>query len=90
VAITGEAHGLYNVVDDEPAEVSEWLRYLAQLVVAKAPRRIPAWLGRLLAGEGVVLQMTSIRGLSNARVKAELKWAPDYESWRTGFPLACV
>ena len=90
LAITREASGLYNVVDNEPAAVSEWLPYLAQILGAKPPRHIPAWLGRLLAGEGVVMQMTSIRGLSNAKVKADLNWSPDYETWRTGFPLACL
>ena len=77
--------GLYNVVDDDPAPVAEWLPYLAEVVGAKPPRRLPAWLGRLLAGEFVVAQMTSSRGYANEKAKKELGWEPQYGSWREGF-----
>jgi 2-alkyl-3-oxoalkanoate reductase len=77
--------GVYNVVDDEPASVAEWLPFLAQAVGAKAPRRLPAWLGRLAAGEVAVSMMTQIRGSSNAKAKRELGWRPAWPSWRQGF-----
>jgi 2-alkyl-3-oxoalkanoate reductase len=77
--------GVYNVVDDEPASVAEWLPFLAQAVGAKAPRRLPAWLGRLAAGEVAVSMMTQIRGSSNAKAKRELGWQPAWPSWRQGF-----
>jgi nucleoside-diphosphate-sugar epimerase len=77
--------GVYNVVDDEPARVAEWLPFLAQAVGAKAPYRLPAWLGRLAAGEVGVSMMTQIRGSSNAKAKRELGWQPAWPSWRQGF-----
>lgn len=77
--------GIYNVVDDEPAPVSEWLPYLASVLGAKAPRRIPVWLGRLAAGEFGVRLMTTARGASNAKAKRGLGWTPRYASWREGF-----
>jgi 2-alkyl-3-oxoalkanoate reductase len=84
-AVARGAPGIYNVVDDEPAPVSEWLPYLAELLGAKPPRRVPTWLGRLLAGELGVVMMTSVRGASNAKAKRELGWEPRYASWRHGF-----
>ena len=84
-ALTQGEPGLYNVVDDEPASVAEWLPFLAQAVGAKAPRRLPAWLGRLAAGEVAVSMMTQIRGSSNAKAKRELGWRPAWPSWRQGF-----
>jgi nucleoside-diphosphate-sugar epimerase len=77
--------GIYNVADDEPAPVAEWLPYLAQTLGAKPPRRVPAWLGRLAAGEVPVRWMTQGRGASNAKLKRELGWRPGYASWRDGF-----
>ncbi|MFW6692429.1 NAD-dependent epimerase/dehydratase family protein [Streptomyces sp. MAR4 CNX-425] len=88
-AVEKGAPGAYNVVDDEPAPVAEWLPYLAEVAGAKPPMRMPAWLGRLLAGEFVVGQMTTARGASNEKARAELGWAPRYASWREGF-RACV
>ena len=70
--------GVYNVVDSDPAPVAEWLPYLAKVVGAKPPLRVPAWLGRLLAGEFVVAQMTSARGSSNEKARKELGWDPRY------------
>jgi 2-alkyl-3-oxoalkanoate reductase len=84
-AVEGGAPGIYNIVDDDPAPVSEWLPYLAQIAGAKPPLRMPAWLGRLLAGEFVVAQMTTSRGYSNAKARKELGWEPRYPSWREGF-----
>jgi nucleoside-diphosphate-sugar epimerase len=77
--------GVYNIVDDEPARVAEWLPFLAQAIGAKAPYRVPAWLGRLAAGEVGVSMMTQIRGSSNAKAKRELGWQPAWPSWRQGF-----
>ncbi|MES9604955.1 NAD-dependent epimerase/dehydratase family protein [Actinomadura sp. NPDC000929] len=80
--------GAYNVADDDPAPVAEWLPHLAEVAGAKPPLRVPAWLGRLLAGEFVVAQMTSARGVSNEKAKKELGWEPRYASWREGFRAA--
>ena len=84
-AAEGGAPGIYNVVDDDPAPVADWLPYLAQVAGAKPPLRLPAWLGRLLAGEFVVAQMTTSRGSSNQKARKELGWEPRYASWREGF-----
>jgi 2-alkyl-3-oxoalkanoate reductase len=84
-AVTRGAPGIYNVVDDEPAPVSEWLPYLAELLGAKPPRHVPTSIGRLLAGEFGVAMMTSVRGASNMKAKRELDWRPSYTSWREGF-----
>jgi nucleoside-diphosphate-sugar epimerase len=84
-AVERGPRGIYNVVDDEPAPVSEWLPYLAEQVGAKPPRHVPAWLGRLVAGEVGVSMMTQIRGSSNAKAKRELQWQPSWPSWREGF-----
>jgi nucleoside-diphosphate-sugar epimerase len=77
--------GIYNIVDDEPAPVREWLPVLASALDAKPPRRIPRWLGRLAAGEAATLMMTEARGASNEKAKRELGWQPRYASWRQGF-----
>ncbi|MFL5830564.1 MAG: NAD-dependent epimerase/dehydratase family protein [Solirubrobacteraceae bacterium] len=77
--------GVYNIVDDEPAPVREWLPVLARALDAKPPRRIPRWLGRLAAGETATLMMTEARGASNAKAKRELGWQLRYPSWRQGF-----
>jgi nucleoside-diphosphate-sugar epimerase len=77
--------GIYNVVDDEPAPMREWLPVLASVLGAKPPRRIPRWLGRLAAGEAATLMMTEVKGASNAKAKRELGWRLRYPSWRQGF-----
>ena len=77
--------GIYNVTDDEPAEVSEWLPYLAETMGAKRPFRVPAFVGRLAAGPAAVAMMNDIRGASNAKAKRELSWRPVFASWREGF-----
>jgi 2-alkyl-3-oxoalkanoate reductase len=84
----GTPGSVYNVVDDEPARVSEWAPALAAAVGAKPPRRVPAWLARLIAGSYGVSIMTSAQGASNAKVKRELGWTPRHASWRQGFTEA--
>ncbi|WP_028059989.1 NAD-dependent epimerase/dehydratase family protein [Candidatus Solirubrobacter pratensis] len=84
-AIEGRGRGVYNVVDDEPAAVAEWLPAAAAAWGGSAPRRVPRWLGRLFAGEFATVMMTEARGASNAKAKRELGWAPRYASWREGF-----
>ena len=82
-----EHHGpaIYNIVDDDPAPVHEWLPVLARALGAKPPRRVPAGLARLLAGEAVIVRSTEGRGASNAKAKRELGWTPRFRSWRQGF-----
>ena len=77
--------GVFNIVDDEPAPVHEWLPYLASAVGAKPPLRVPAWLVRPILGEVGVAAMTTIRGSSNAKARRELGWQPSFSSWRQGF-----
>ena len=77
--------GIYNVVDDDPAPVREWLPVLASALGAKPPRRIPRWLGRLAAGEMATVMMTEVRGASNEKARRELGWELRYPSWRQGF-----
>lgn len=84
-AVTKGAAGVYNVVDDEPAEVSAWLPQLADALGAKPPRKVPAWLARFVLGEGGISMMTQVRGGSNAKAKRDLAWEPAYPSWRQGF-----
>ena len=79
------AGGIYNIVDDEPAEVSVWLPELARAIGAKPPYRVPAWLVRPIIGEAMLEIMTSARGSSNAKAKRMLGWQPIYASWRDGF-----
>jgi nucleoside-diphosphate-sugar epimerase len=85
VAALDRGRGLYNVVDDDPAPVAQWLPGLAAALGARPPRRIPAWLARPLIGELGLAMMTTVRGSANARARRELAWAPRYPSWRTGF-----
>ena len=85
LAVEGGAPGVYNIVDDEPAPVSEWLPELAAAIGAKPPRRVPARLARPLIGEHGVSLMTQVRGSSNAKAKRELGWRLRYPSWREGF-----
>ena len=85
LALEQQAEGVFNIADDEPAPASQWLPYLAECAGAKPPRRLPAWLARLLAGDMVVVMMTEGRGFSNAKAKRELGWPLRYPSWRQGF-----
>jgi nucleoside-diphosphate-sugar epimerase len=84
-AVERGAPGVYNVTDDEPARVSEWLPGMAGALGAKPPRRVPKWLGRIVAGRVAVMMMTEMRGASNEKAKRELGWRPSYPSWRQGF-----
>ena len=88
LALEHDGPAIYNIVDDDPAPVRDWLPVLAQALGAKPPRRFPTWLARLLAGEVVVALSTEARGASNAKAKRELGWTPRHTSWRMGFPAA--
>jgi nucleoside-diphosphate-sugar epimerase len=88
LALEHDGSGLFNIVDDEPAPVREWLPVLAQALGAEPPRRFPRWVARLLAGEVAVVMGTEARGASNAKAKRELGWEPRYPSWREGFVAA--
>jgi nucleoside-diphosphate-sugar epimerase len=88
LAVERGAPGVYNIVDDEPAPVREWLPALAAAIGAKPPRKVPRWLARLVAGESGVVLMTEIRGASNAKAKRELGWMLQHPSWRQGFAEA--
>ena len=81
-AVERGTRGIYNIVDDEPARVAEWLPAVASSLGARPPRRVPRRLGRLLAGEAVAVMMTEVRGASNAKAKRELGWKPGHPSWR--------
>lgn len=85
LASEGGAAGLYNIVDDEPAPVRDWLPALAEALGAPPPRHLPGWLGRLLIGGNGMALMTDVRGASNAKAKAKLGWSPYWASWRRGF-----
>ena len=84
-AIDHGRRGVYNVVDDEPAKVAEWLPVLARTLGAKKPMHVPRFVGRLLTGEIGAVMMTELRGASNAKAKRELGWTPSHASWREGF-----
>lgn len=84
-AIESGSRGVYNIVDDEPAPVSEWLPALAATIGTQSPRHVPAWLARFIIGDHGVVMMTQIRGASNAKAKRELDWKLRYPSWRQGF-----
>jgi nucleoside-diphosphate-sugar epimerase len=84
-ALARGRRGIYNIVDDDPAPVAEWLPVAARAVGAPAPRHVPRWLGRIAAGEAGVVMMTEVRGASNEKAKRELGWAPRHASWRQGF-----
>ena len=85
VAVERGRPGVYNIVDDDPAAVREWLPALAKALGAKPPRHIPRWLGRLAAGEAATIMMTDVRGASNANAKNDLRLELRYPSWRLGF-----
>jgi len=85
LALDHDGPAIYNIVDDDPAPVREWLPVLAQAVGAKPPRRWPTWLARLLVGEAAVVMGTEVRGASNAKAKRELGWKLRHPTWRRGF-----
>ena len=80
--------GVYNVVDDDPAPVAEWLPALAQELGARKPMRVPRFIARLFGGEVAAVMMTDVRGASNAKARCELSWRPAHPSWRQGFAAA--
>jgi nucleoside-diphosphate-sugar epimerase len=80
--------GIYNVVDDDPAPIRDWLPVYAQQIGAKRPLRVPVLLARLVGGKAAAEMSTSLRGASNAKAKRELGWQPAHPSWRQGFPEA--
>ena len=84
-AIDHGSPGIYNVVDDEPAPLREWLPVYAEALGAKPPRRVPAWLARLFAGKDLASAAVEMRGAANAKAKRELGWQPEHPSWRQGF-----
>jgi nucleoside-diphosphate-sugar epimerase len=87
-AVDRGRRGIYNIVDDEPSPVAEWLPAVARAVGAPAPRRVPRWVGRMLAGEATTLMMTEARGASNAKARRELGWRPAHASWRSALGAA--
>jgi 2-alkyl-3-oxoalkanoate reductase len=87
LALEHGAAGVYNIVDDEPAPMRDWLPALASALGAKPPRHVPGWLARLFMGDGLAM-MTESRGASNAKAKRELGWTLRYPSWRQGFTAA--
>jgi nucleoside-diphosphate-sugar epimerase len=87
-AVEHGRRGVYNVVDDDPAPVAEWLPTLARQLRAKRPMHVPRIVGRLFAGEAGVVMMTELRGASNAKAKRELAWRPAHPSWRQGLAAA--
>jgi nucleoside-diphosphate-sugar epimerase len=88
LAVEHGRSGIYNIVDDDPAPVSEWLPAAAAAAGAKPPLHVPRWLGRLLAGQAAAVMMTEVRGASNEKAKRELGWQPAHASWREGFAEA--
>jgi nucleoside-diphosphate-sugar epimerase len=88
LALEHDGAGIYNIVDDDPAPLREWVPVLANILGAKPPRHIPVWLARLIAGEAGVIMGTEARGASNAKAKRELGWTLRYPSWRQGFVAA--
>ncbi|MGH2991062.1 MAG: NAD-dependent epimerase/dehydratase family protein [Solirubrobacterales bacterium] len=88
LALEHDGSGIYNIVDDEPAPVREWLPVLADALGAKPPRHFPRWLARLFAGDAAVMMGTEARGASNAKAKRELGWTLRHPSWREGFAAA--
>jgi nucleoside-diphosphate-sugar epimerase len=89
-AVERGPRGISHIVDDDPAPVADWLPEVARALGAGPPRRVPRWLGRLLAGEAATVMMTEVRGASNAKAKRELGWQPRHPSWREGLARAAA
>ena len=87
LALEAGGPAIYNIADDEPAPMREWLPALATALGARPPRQVPEWVARLIMGTGLDM-VTRARGASNARAKKELGWAPRYPTWREGFPAS--
>ena len=84
----GAAGNIYNIVDDDPAQVRDWLPALAAVLGAKSPLHLPAWIARFVAGEHMVAMMTQVKAASNTKAKRELGWQPIHPSWQQGFAEA--
>ena len=84
-ALTHAQRGIYNIVDDDPAPVVDWLPYLAECVGAKPPAHVPAFVASMMIGEHAVAMMNDMRGVSNEKARRELQWTPKWSSWRQGF-----
>jgi nucleoside-diphosphate-sugar epimerase len=84
-AVERGAPGIYNITDDEPAQMREWVPVLAEAAGAKRPLRVPVWLAKLVAGKQIGEFATELRGASNEKAKRELRWRPEHPSWRNGF-----
>jgi nucleoside-diphosphate-sugar epimerase len=87
-AVERGAPGIYNVTDDEPAPMGEWLPAFAEAAGAKRPFRVPVWLARFVGGREVPTFALELRGASNEKAKRELGWRPAHPTWRTGFAEA--
>jgi nucleoside-diphosphate-sugar epimerase len=87
LALDADGPAIYNITDDEPAPMREWLPALAAALAAKPPYRVPGWAGRLFMGKTLTM-ITEARGASNAKGRKELGWTLRYPSWRAGFPVA--
>lgn len=85
LAVSAGSQGIYNVVDDEPAALKDWLPVYAEALGARPPRKVPFWLARLIAGKGLAEAAIGMRGASNGKARDELGWTPAHSSWRTGF-----
>jgi nucleoside-diphosphate-sugar epimerase len=85
LALDHDGPAIYNITDDEPAPMRDWLPALAEALSAKPPRRVPNWLARLIAGDGMVVMAAQSRGAANTKAKQELGWTLRYPSWRQGF-----
>ena len=86
-ALDAEGPAIYNITDDEPAPMRDWLPALARALGARRPMRVPEWVGRAVMGSALDM-MARARGASNARAKKELAWTLRYPSWRQGFPAS--
>jgi nucleoside-diphosphate-sugar epimerase len=84
-AVERGAAGVYNVTDDEPAAMSQWVPVLAAASGAKRPMRVPLWLAKLVGGKQAAIFSSELRGASNEKAKRELGWQPAHPSWRSGF-----
>jgi nucleoside-diphosphate-sugar epimerase len=87
LALDADGPAIYNVTDDEPAPMRDWLPALAAAMGAKPPYHVPGWVGRLFMGEAMTM-MTQARGASNAKARKELGWTLRYPTWRAGFPAS--
>ena len=85
VAALTRGRGIYNIADDHPVRIGEWLTDVARLIDAPPPRRVPVWFARIVGGEGLVHMMTRARASSNSKARRDLGWTPCHADWREGF-----